>query len=106
MIIAALTPFENGFIYTASGHAGYAECGKDIMCAAVSMLTITIAERLKERDDIKTSTNIESGSAHIEAIGDVGEIYELLRCGLEFLKRMDLTENWFKIRIDDKAKKV
>ncbi len=106
MIAAVLTRFDDGFIYTASGHAGSGEYGKDVVCAAVSMLALTVSERLRERKDIKSSSDVKSGTAHIEAIGDVGEIYELLRCGLELLKRMDMVENWLKIRVDDKIKKV
>ena len=33
---------------TVSGHAGYAEPGKDIVCAAVSVLVSTLAESMEE----------------------------------------------------------
>lgn len=106
MIAVALTRFDEGFIYTVSGHAGYDKYGKDIICAAVSMLTLTVAERLKECDDIESSITVRSGSAHIHAMGNVTEIYQILRCGLELLQHMDMSENWLKIRVNDKIEKV
>lgn len=33
---------------TVSGHAGYAEHGKDIICSAVSILVLTLIESLKK----------------------------------------------------------
>ena len=42
------------------GHAGAAEYGSDVICAAVSALTVTLAERLR-RADTKTG----SGQAKI-----------------------------------------
>ena len=40
---------------TVDGHAGYAECGKDIVCAGVTALIQTLIGSLKEltSDDIK-----------------------------------------------------
>lgn len=35
-----------------TGHAGYAERGKDIVCAAVSALTITLHNSLAELSDV------------------------------------------------------
>lgn len=35
-----------------NGHAGYAERGKDIVCAAVSALTITIQNALETLEDV------------------------------------------------------
>ncbi len=35
-----------------TGHAGYAESGKDIVCAAVSALTITLYNSLNELADV------------------------------------------------------
>lgn len=107
MIVAALTRFENGFLYTVSGHSGYAEYGKDVICSAISMLTLTIAERLKERDDIESAITVKRGSAHIEAVGNVSEIYEVLRCGLKLLSEdADIPENCLKIGLNDRISKV
>lgn len=56
---------ENGRI-TISGHAGYAENGKDIVCAAVSALTETFIASVEEltADELKAVT--EPGNAIIE----------------------------------------
>lgn len=40
----------SGFHVT--GHAGYAERGKDIVCAAISALTITLCNTLLELSDV------------------------------------------------------
>lgn len=50
---------------TVGGHAGYAECGKDIVCAGVTALTQTLIGSLKEltSDDIKY--DISPGWANI-----------------------------------------
>ena len=37
------------------GHAGAAEYGRDVICAAVSALTVTLAERMR-RSDTKTGS--------------------------------------------------
>nr|DAX85982.1 MAG TPA: YsxB-like protein [Caudoviricetes sp.] len=34
-----------------SGHAGYAEVGKDIVCSAVSILVVTLVESLKKQNE-------------------------------------------------------
>ena len=36
---------------TVSGHAGYAEVGKDIVCSAVSILVVTLVESLKKQNE-------------------------------------------------------
>ena len=38
------------YTLTVEGHAGYAEVGKDIVCAAASMLYQTLEAELKRRD--------------------------------------------------------
>ena len=45
MITVKVTRFENGNIsgFTVKGHAGYAEAGRDIVCAAVSAICYTAA---------------------------------------------------------------
>ncbi len=55
MIHIVINRAENGCItgFTSRGHAGYAEKGEDIVCAAVSMLvinTINSIERLSPED--------------------------------------------------------
>ena len=37
----------DGYIFSCEGHAGFAEAGKDIVCAGVSALCIALVERLR-----------------------------------------------------------
>lgn len=48
MIEAKIIPYQ----LLVTGHAGYAEAGKDIVCAAVSVLTVTLAEKLREIEQL------------------------------------------------------
>ena len=52
-----------------NGHAGYDEPGKDIVCAAVSILVYTLAERLNETGNL-IDAELSPGYAKIEAIGN------------------------------------
>ena len=61
MITATIT--ENGL--TIDGHAGYAEIGKDIVCAAVSSLTQGLIHSLKALTDDEISYRVASGHAEI-----------------------------------------
>lgn len=50
------------------GHAGYAAIGQDIVCAAVSILTYTLAQNLRMLLDAdEYSARIEDGCAQIYA---------------------------------------
>ena len=48
-----------------SGHAGYAEAGKDIVCAAVTTLTQTLIRSLEDLAGDKIQYEISSGRADI-----------------------------------------
>ena len=61
MITVTIT--ENGL--TIDGHAGYAEIGKDIVCAAVSSLTQGLIHSLKVLTDDEISYRVASGHAEI-----------------------------------------
>ena len=61
MITVTIT--ENGL--TIDGHAGYAEIGKDIVCAAVSSLTQGLIHSLKALTDDEISYRVASGHAEI-----------------------------------------
>ena len=53
---------------TIDGHAGYEEKGKDIVCAAVSILFYTLAQALTESEhmlDEKLSISNDDGNGHI-----------------------------------------
>ena len=49
-----------------SGHAGYAEAGKDIVCAAVTVLTETVVKSLEELMDDEIKYDISPGRADIQ----------------------------------------
>jgi uncharacterized protein YsxB (DUF464 family) len=48
------------------GHAGFAEPGKDIVCASASILTYTLASII-EKCDTNSNINLEGGDAIIES---------------------------------------
>lgn len=48
------------------GHAGYAEHGKDIVCASASILAYTLASIVGSFDDAETIIDLESGNTVIE----------------------------------------
>jgi uncharacterized protein YsxB (DUF464 family) len=52
--------------YTVSGHADYAEHGKDIVCSAVSALALTGVEALS--DLLQCSSVVSSGRVYLEYI--------------------------------------
>jgi len=49
-----------------TGHAGYAEPGNDIVCAAISALTQVFIASVEELTDAKIQYDIEAGDAFIE----------------------------------------
>lgn len=49
-----------------SGHAGYAEPGKDIVCAAVTALTQTLIQSIENLTDDEIEYRISPGKAEIE----------------------------------------
>ena len=54
---------KDGFII--AGHAGYAEPGKDIVCAAVSALTQAFIASVEELTQDKIKYNISAGNSVI-----------------------------------------
>lgn len=49
-----------------SGHAGYAEPGKDIVCAAVTALTQTLIQSIENLTDDEIEYRISPGKAEID----------------------------------------
>lgn len=49
-----------------SGHAGYAEPGKDIVCAGATALTQTLIQSIENLTDDKIEYRISPGKAEIE----------------------------------------
>lgn len=56
------------YYYEVSGHAGYDNSGKDIVCAAVSMLMITIANSMEQntKDEVIIKENEKEAKITIE----------------------------------------
>lgn len=55
-----------------SGHAGYAASGKDIICAAVTALSITLFKSLTDLTEDKIEYDIQPGRVDIK-YGDLSE---------------------------------
>lgn len=51
---------------TVNGHARYEKCGKDIVCAAASILTQNLISSIKELTDDKIEYELTEGLAKIE----------------------------------------
>lgn len=70
-----------------TGHAGYAEEGKDIVCAAASILLFTLIEHL-EQLGVSYSSHAEKGSAGV-AVTDpdrrTGEVFDVIETGYKLL---------------------
>lgn len=61
-----------------AGHAGYAEPGKDIVCAAVSALTQAFAVSMDKLTTDKINSEIGPGKALIRYTGNLSEQGRLL----------------------------
>ena len=63
MIIASYDRNGDTHILSVNGHAGYAHKGEDIVCAAISILTINTINAIDAFTDVKcqVSTNDEQG---------------------------------------------
>ncbi len=66
--------------FESSGHAEYAEEGYDIVCAAVSVLTINTINSIEEftDDDMVVEQGQDGGYLKLELSGDVSDQTELL----------------------------
>jgi uncharacterized protein YsxB (DUF464 family) len=60
-----------------NGHAGYAEAGKDIVCAAVSTLAQTLIASIEELTQDTISYDIQPGTVNIK-LGNLSEQSKLL----------------------------
>lgn len=60
-----------------SGHAGYAEAGKDIVCAGVTALTQTLIKSVNDLTEDKIQCEISPGWADIH-FGNLSEESKLL----------------------------
>ena len=58
---------KSSFLIQASGHAGYAEVDRDIVCSAISCLLCTLASSLETIKDIDKEIKLEPGDTLILA---------------------------------------
>ena len=65
------------------GHAGYAEIGKDIVCASASILAYTLAA-IVENHGIDTYINLESGDTTIECVCTDHPLMDVIRDAFNF----------------------
>ncbi len=68
MITVVIGGSEDGRIrgFEISGHSGYAENGKDIICAAISILGQTTIASIIELTDLKVEYEIDEGKASLK----------------------------------------
>lgn len=98
MIAYSIDPDEQGLTLSlkASGHSGQAAIGQDIVCSAVSILVLTLAEAVKSRAASGMLTDFcaetESGRAEITctavshtAYGELKTVYDTVALGLGLL---------------------
>lgn len=62
---------------TVSGHAGYAEAGKDIVCAGVTALTMSLVKSINDLTEDKIEYEISPGRGDIHC-GNLSEAGMLL----------------------------
>ena len=73
-----------GWRLTFSGHAGYSQ-GQDIVCAAVSILFFTLANRISERGDREEAAFFRSGEGKIFVPEELERELSLVRSGISLL---------------------
>ena len=78
-----------------NGHAGYDEYGKDIVCAAVSVLTVNMANSVEKftDDSFKGSVDEKTGRFIFHFTGDVSAESKLLMDSL-ILGLTDIAESY------------
>lgn len=66
--------------FTCIGHSGFAESGRDIVCAAVSILVINTINSMEElaEEDMETTSNEETGFIDCSFLSDLSEKGKLL----------------------------
>ena len=73
--------------FTATGHAGFAVKGSDIVCAAVTVLLRTALQLLSETDGVMVSADVASeGTLSMEVTYAAPEMEQRLICIADFLE--------------------
>ena len=66
MINVTFTTEGNKLSLRLKGHAGYAEHGKDIVCASASILAYTLASIVESFGEVKSNIDLTGGDTTIE----------------------------------------
>ena len=73
IVITVIKKNQNILTLEATGHSGYAESGKDIVCSAVSTLMQSLLNGLLEVVKITPKFNIDEDLAHMSISVDINE---------------------------------
>ena len=81
-----VTSFEN-VILECSGHAGYAEFGKDIVCAGASTLMSAAREALQRYDEKRYNEEIRDGYVKLRCrfTPETAAVARTVICGMEWI---------------------
>ena len=78
----------------ANGHANYAERGKDVVCASVSILIYTLIESINERDlptpaviDVREGETLIRVKPKSENRGKICAVFEVIANGFGLLQK-------------------
>lgn len=82
MTKAVLTYSDSFYDLEVSGHSGYADYGSDIVCAAVSAVTLALCEYIKTLN-CRSSLDVRDGYIHITAEGGLRDAVAFTECAFK-----------------------
>lgn len=97
---------DNYIGFKSSGHAGYADRGHDIVCAAVSVLVINTINSLEAftQDEIKIKTDENKGMIEFRFVNHISDkgtlLMNSLKLGLEGIEQ-DYNDGYIRIKIKE-----
>ena len=90
MTTVSFSSFQNCLSFTVTGHAEYAESGKDIVCSAVSILAYTLAEYLLQKSEEgiipEPDIEIQDGEISIKCEARNEEEYKFIKDKFEIVE--------------------
>lgn len=105
--MTSVTFFKRSGSYTgfeAKGHAMYASYGNDIVCAAVSVLTVNTVNAITELNKEECSIEKEDGRLYFELLSDhdtsTQKLLETLKFGLDNLSR-EYGRDYIKVKVKE-----
>ncbi|MCR5830657.1 MAG: ribosomal-processing cysteine protease Prp [Lachnospiraceae bacterium] len=104
MVTATVVKDPSGYVsFECSGHAGFLKKGKDIVCAAISALTINTANSIMTLTDTKINVNENDGFLSWTFDGPVDESATLLMDSLMIGLRSVEEEykNYLTLRVEE-----